>query len=92
MKDKDAHLIMEAYDGMDDIHRGFENRELTNKVDVRIREVFNGEFKSLDEWLIKQLSELKASAEADGQDAEGILDGWINRWIERALLQEDADR
>jgi len=92
----DTHGIDEAddkpYDGMDDIHRGFENRELTNKVDVRIREVFNGEFKSLDEWLIKQLSELKADAEADGKDAEVILDGWINRWIKRALLQEDADR
>jgi len=92
----DMHGIDEAddkpYDGMDDIHRGFENRELTNKVDVRIREVFNGEFKSLDEWLIKQLSELKTDAEAYGKDAEVILDGWINRWIKRALLQEDADR
>ena len=79
-------------DGMDDIHQGFERRELVGKVDRRIQEVTNGEYNSLDEWLYKELSELQAAMTADGQDAEAEVDGWINRWIERAVLQQDADR
>jgi len=84
-----AHGIDEAddqpYDGMDDIHQDFERRELIGKVDVRIREIYNGQYKSLDEWLYKYLSELKADAEADGKDAEAILKNWIDGWIEQAL-------
>ena len=92
MKDIDAQNILEAYeandqpyDGMDDIHQDFERRELIGKVDVRIREIYNGQYKSLDEWLFKYLSELKADAEADGKDAEAILKNWIDGWIEQAL-------
>jgi len=85
----DTHGIDEAddkpYDGMDDIHQGFERRELIGKVDVRIREIYNGEYKSLDEWLFKYLSEVKANAEAEGKDAEPIVNNWIDGWIEQAL-------